>query len=287
MAVASVKDLRKRTGFDPGSIDFVILCTQTPDHTLPASANLVQLALDLPKETMCFDFNQGCSGYVYGLSIAAGLIASAQARRGLLITSEAYSKWLHPQDRVNRTLFGDGASATLLEACEESRAGLGPFVHGTDGSGYERLTIPVSGAHAIDKDTTSLPEKVDSGGNLTTDAHLFMDGPEIFRFAVDKVPPLLKNLLSKADITLEQVDHVVLHQANIFMLSYLIKIMKIPPEKATLEMKEVGNTVSTSIPLAIAMAAEGVRIADGQTLALLGFGVGYSWSAGLVIWKQD
>jgi 3-oxoacyl-[acyl-carrier-protein] synthase-3 len=162
---------------------------------------------------------------------------------------------------------------------------MGPFIYGTDGAGYDRLIVPVSGAHAIGVNQSALPEEVGDGGHRRTAANLFMDGPEIFRFAVTTVPGLLKGLLDKAGVTVEEIDRVVFHQANLFMLNYLVKIMKLPPEKVVLELEEVGNTVSTSIPLAIAMAVEKGRIADGARLALLGFGVGYSWSGALVSWR--
>jgi len=285
LAIAAVRDLKKRSGFDNSSIDFLVLCTQTPDHALPATSCMLQASLGLPQSCMCFDFNQGCSGYVYGLGLAGGLIASGQARRGILVTSEIYSKWIHPQDRSSRTIFADGASATLLEATETGCCGMGPFIYGTDGAGYDRLIVPVSGAHAIGVNQSALPEEVGDGGHRRTPANLFMDGPEIFRFAVTTVPGLLKGLLDKAGVTVEEIDRVVFHQANLFMLNYLVKIMKLPPEKVVLELEEVGNTVSTSIPLAIAMAVEKGRIADGARLALLGFGVGYSWSGALVSWR--
>lgn len=285
MAVAAVINLQQKSEFDVESIDFLILCTQTPDHALPATSCKIQENLNLPKTCMSFDFNQGCSGYVYGLGIAGALIASGQAERGLLVTGEAYSKWIHPKDRITRTIFGDAATATLLEACPKEKSGLGPFIYGTDGSGYDRLIVPCSGAHAMGIDPSQLNANVDESGNVRRQDNLFMDGPEIFRFAVTTVPNLFKALMHKAEIELDQIDHIILHQANMFMLEYLTKIMKIPKDKMIYEIEDVGNTVSCTIPLAIARAAEDGRMLNGARLALIGFGVGYSWSAGLARWR--
>ncbi len=283
LALKAVRDLAHRTPFEPGEIDFLILCTQTPDHALPATACRLQQEIGLPGRCMAFDFNQGCSGYVYGLGIASALIASGQARKGLLLTSEIYSRWIHPRDIANRTLFGDGASATLLEASTAEEAGLGPFIYGTDGKGYDRLIVERSGAHALGPQClVHRPEyDVESRGP----ANLFMDGPEIFRFAVTTVPGLYRSLLDLAGMEQDAIDYVVFHQANAFMLNHLSKLMKLPSQKVVLELENTGNTVSSSIPLAIARAAENGRIADNTVLALLGFGVGYSWAGTLVRWR--
>lgn len=284
MAVQACRDLQRKTGLDPVTIDFLVLCTQTPDYALPATACIVQKELGFPVSCMAFDFNQGCSGYVYGLGIAAGLIASGQANRGILVTSEAYSKWIHPMDRSARTIFADAACATLVEADPDGVPRMGPFLYGTDGRGYERLIVPASGAHSIGLNPACLAERVDKDGHRRTDANLFMDGPEIFRFAVTTVPALFNNLLAKAGVTLDKIDRIVFHQANMFMLNYLQKLMKIPLEKIVFDLEDVGNTVSSTIPLAIGRAAERGEMANGDTLALLGFGVGYSWSGALVYW---
>lgn len=240
-------------------VDFVLLCTQTPDSPLPAVAHLLQDELDISTNTLCFDYSQSCAGYVVGLSIASALIDSGQAGSGLLITSEAYSKWIHPDDKVCQDIFADGASATLLEAGE----GIGPFVHGSDGRGYEHFTVK--------------------------DGYLYMNGPEMFRFTMERVPELWDELIAKKALGDQlheiDIDKVVLHQASPIILESLIKVLDIPPEKAIVDFDGVKNTVSSSIPIAIARAVERGEIKNGDTLAVLGFGAGYSWSGCIVEWR--
>jgi 3-oxoacyl-[acyl-carrier-protein] synthase-3 len=263
------------------AIDFLLFCTQSPDHFLPTTACLMQERLGLPTHAGALDFNLGCSGYVYGLGLAKGLVETGQARNVLLVTAETYSKHIHPGDRSVRTLFGDAAAATLVNAGDG--AGIGPLVYGTDGRGGGNLIVPTGGMRRPRTGGTA-PAQADGQGHLRSADHLFMDGPELFSFTLKAVPALVAAMLERAGATLDSVDHFVFHQANQYMLESLRRKIRIPRDKFLTGFEHCGNTVSSSIPIVLeAKAAQGLFRA-GQRLMLVGFGVGYSWGAALVEW---
>lgn len=280
LAYEAAKKLLASGAVQAGEIDLLILCTQTPDYALPTSACLLQDRLGLPRTCAAFDVNLGCSGFVYGLSIAKGFLESGLAGKALLLTGDTYSKWLAPDDMSVRTVFGDGAAATLVELKDspDGREYLGPFVFGTDGSGWYRLAVHGSGARPFrPEDRALLPEGRQPG-------KLYMDGPNIFTFTIKEVPAAYEALMAKAGKSTADLDLVVFHQANTFMLDHLRKRIRIPVEKFALVLKEFGNTVSSSIPIALVESAKAGKLWDGATVALVGFGVGYSWCANLMIW---
>ncbi|CDG82581.1 ketoacyl-ACP synthase III [Janthinobacterium agaricidamnosum] len=267
-----------------GDIDFLILCTQTPDYLLPTSACILQHRLGLPTSCGALDINLGCSGYVYGLAMAKGLIEAGIRRNVLLLTADTYSKLINPLDRSVRTLFGDGAAATLVSAAAapdpHGSAALGPFVLGSDGSGANHLMVPAGGMRTARSAATAV-DSIDASGNLRSLNDLFMDGAEIMQFTLSSVPRVMRELLETSGKTLDDIDHVIFHQANQFMLEALRKKLKIPAEKFIVELDTVGNTVSSTIPIAIDRARDKGRIRPGDTALLLGFGVGYSWGGTL------
>jgi 3-oxoacyl-[acyl-carrier-protein] synthase-3 len=281
LAVAAGKALFASGACEPGEIDYLLLCTQSPDYFLPATACLVQDRLGLPTSCGAIDFNQGCSGFVYGLSLAKGLIESGVARNVLLITAETYSKFTNRRDRSVRTLFGDAAAATLVRAAEDGAQSIGPFVFGTDGRGAENLIVRAGGMRQPLSEAALL-EREDKGGNWRAEANLFMNGPEIFNFTLSAVPKAVNELLRRAGKTAADVDYFVFHQANRFMLDKLRAKMNIPPEKFCLEMESCGNTVSSTIPIALERARNDGRIAAGANVMVVGFGVGYSWGAAMM-----
>ncbi len=283
LGVAAAQRLFEKTGCSPQSVDFLLFCTQSPDYFLPTTACLVQHRLGLRTDCGAIDFNQGCSGYVYGLGVAKSLIESATAANVLLITAETYSKFINHRDRSARAIFGDGASATLLTAVESEKELIGPFVFGTDGNGAEELIVPAGGMRRpVSREQTV--EKKDSRGNWRSECNLYMNGPEIFNFTLKTVPKVLDQLLQKSSCSLDQVDRFFFHQANKFMLERLRAKLKIPPERFWLEMQDCANTVSSTIPIALESAQCRQWIRSGDTLALVGFGVGYSWAATLLHW---
>lgn len=272
LAVNAAEVLFARGEVSKEDIDFVLLCTQSPDYLLPTSACIAQNRLGLRTSIGALDFNLGCSGYVYGLSLAKGLIYGGIARNVLLLTAETYNKHLHPRDKGNRTIFGDAATATVVST--EGIAEIRNFSLGTDGSGYENLMIKSGG--------TRFPEKqndltFDENGNPHSSDYLFMNGSEIFTFTLDNVPPLVKDTLRQNEMEKEDVNLFVFHQANKYMLDFLRKKIKIAPEFFYNCLANYGNTVSNTIPIALCNALDDGSIKSGSKVMIAGFGVGYSW----------
>lgn len=264
-------DIKKET------IDFVILCTQSPDYFLPTSACILQDRLGLNISCGAFDFNLGCSGFVYGLSIAKGLIASAQAQNVLLVTAETYSKFIEERDIVNRSIFGDAAAATLVS--DTGYAEIMNPVYGTDGSGYDRLIVKTGGMKH--RERLNDYHCTEDGGCLSSD-HLYMDGPDIFSFTLDKVPKLVEDVIKKNDLSFEEIDLFVLHQANKYLMEFLRKKMRISVDKFYYCMSDYGNTVSSTIPIALYHALKENTISAGDIVLLAGFGVGLSWAGNIL-----
>ena len=257
-------------GIDKSKIDFILLCTQSPDYVLPSSACILQDKLGLSKDCGAFDFNLGCSGYEYGLAIAKGLIVADVAKNVLLLTSETYTKYLHPQDKGHSTIFGDGATATLVST--EGFAEIGAVVVGTDGSGAENLIVHTSGArHKKMKNDV----QYDETGTVKSSDHLYMHGGNVFNFTADVVPDMVDKLLQKSGLRQEEIDLWVFHQANKYMINYLRKLLCIDKDKFYIFMEKVGNTVSSTIPIALCEARKENKLHGNVLLA--GFGVGLSW----------
>ena len=283
LAVQAAEKLFSESGFPKDKIDFLLLCTQSPDYFLPTTACIVQDILGLPTSCGAFDFNLGCSGFVYGLAITKGLIAGGMAKNVLLLTVETYTKYIHPKDKSVRTIFGDGAAATLITHEEGDPCKIGEFVFGTDGKGASNLIVP-AGAMAMPKSEETAKERVDEQGNVRSLNNLYMNGPEIFNFTLDIVPDTVKSLLARAKLSMDDIDLFVFHQANKFMLDSLRDKIGIPDEKFYVNMEDKGNTVSATIPIAMKDALDEGRIRRGDRLMLLGFGVGYSWAGCIVEW---
>lgn len=300
MAVSAAENLFENGSCQPEDIDYVLLCTQSPDYFLPTSACVVHERLGLPKSCGALDFNLGCSGYVYGLSLAKGIIEGGMARNVMLITSETYSKYINPLDRVNRPLFGDGAAATLVQAVDTLNVStsrdnsappvkegfIGPFVFGTDGSGADLLIIP-AGAHRQPATPDDRVERPDGKGSVRSKVQICMHGPGIFAFALDRVPPLVKELLDKSGKTKEEIGCYVFHQANKYMLEKLREVCGLEQCRYFNDILKRGNTVSSSIPIAMVDAYECGMLGTGETAMLAGFGVGLSWAGALVTLPDD
>ena len=268
-------------------VDYVLFCTQSPDYFLPTSACVMQHRLGLPQSAGALDINLGCSGYVYGLSLAKGLIETGQSQNLLLITADTYSKFMHPQDKSVRTLFGDGAAATLIQSEAQEGPGqpcaIGPFVLGTDGEGAGNLIVEAGG---LRRRIPSNQVAWDDHGNPKSDGCLYMNGGEVLTFTLDRVPGTMRELLTKAGLGIQDIDLFVFHQANKYMLDVLRKACRIPEEKFYVCLRNFGNTVSSTIPIALKTAASSGLLKPGAKVLLAGFGVGYSWGATLIQWKH-
>lgn len=258
-------------------INFIFNVTQSPDYKLPTTACIMQDVLGLSKSAGAFDINLGCSGYVYGLAVSKALIQSGIARNVLLITAETYSKHVHPMDKSTRTIFGDGAAATLVG---NGGMEIGCFDLGTDGSGRELLMIPAGGEKLPCSAETA--KEMETDGNIRSQDNIYMNGTGIFEFTIREVPSSVERVLEKEHLGKNDVDLFVFHQANQFMLSFLEKKMKLPKEKCYHNFSDIGNTVSASIPIALKRAMEDGTIHPNQTIVLSGFGVGLSWGSTVI-----
>ena len=272
LAEKAARKLFSEYDINPQDIDFVLLCTQSPDYFLPSTACLLQDRLGIPTSAGAFDYNLGCSGCIYGMALAKGLIAGGIAKNVLLLTAETYNKYLHPQDKGNRSIFGDGAAACLIST--EGFAHIGEFVLGTDGSGANNLIVKTGAAR---QRTATGRSMEDEEGHVWYDDSLYMNGGSIFNFTLDAVPAMMVQLLEKNDLEKEDVDYYVFHQANKFMLSTIQELCSLPKEKFYNHLTNTGNTVSSTVLIALKDCLDRQMIKSGDDVMITGFGVGLSW----------
>ena len=276
LAVEAANRLFEASGVKREEIDFVIMATQSPDHFLPPTACIIQDKLHIPVTAGAFDFDLGCSGYVYGLAIAGSFVDSGLAKNVLLLTGDTITRFIHPEDN-NRVLFGEAASATVVS--KNGFARIGKFEKGSDGSGADFLIVKNGAARHL---AHTGNETTDDEGNTRRDDYFYMDGSSVFNFTIDRVPSLINNTLIQNELSLDEVDYVVLHQANKFMLNTIRKVCRIPKDKFYINLKNTGNTTSTTIPLALEDCLEQTMFKKGDKVLVAGFGVGLSW-AGTVL----
>jgi len=275
LAVAAAEKLFRQQRVDPATIDFVLFCTQTPDYPLPTTSCLIQDRLSLPTHCGALDFNLGCSGYVYGLAMADGLIQSGVAERILFLTAETYSKFIDAEDRSLRTIFGDGAAATLVTASDERS--MWGFQFGSDGSGGDMLLVGEGGARAA-------ADAIKPRHRKRWKSRLYMDGPSLINFTVDAVPRLVDQILEKQGLSDDDISQYLMHQATWKMLEQLRLRMGVSPERLPVELADVGNTVSCTLPILIDRLRAAGRMDPQSVSMLIGFGVGLSWAG--CLWKD-
>ena len=271
----AARKLFEQYDVDPKSIDFLLLCTQTPDYTLPTTACLLQDRLGLRTDSGAFDFNLGCSGFVYGLSVADGLIRAGTAKRILLITAETYSKLIAPNDRSLRTIFGDAAAATLIEPTDEPS--IRGMKFGTDGSGGDTLLAPAGGFRQQD-------DQIQPRGRKRWPSELYMDGPSLISFTIGKIPETLDNILSSAGVAKDEIAYYLFHQATFKMLDQLRTVLQIEESKLPIRLSDIGNTVSSTLPILIQQMRDSHELNRSQKNLLVGFGVGWSWAG--CVWQD-
>jgi 3-oxoacyl-[acyl-carrier-protein] synthase-3 len=268
LAQKASENLFTKYKIDREEVDYILYCTQSPDYNLPNNVSILHQRLSLRNDIASLEYNQGCSGYIYGLSLAKALITSNLANKVLLVTSDTYTKYIDNDDRANKTIFGDGATATLLTSNEVEK--FGEFIFGTDGKGSSNLCINNSGLSK-----TKLTEE-------GFENKLFMNGSEIFNFTLEAVPESIEKVLEKNNLNFEDIDYFLFHQANNFMLEHLRKKLNIPEEKFPKFIENTGNTVSSTIPLMMNDLNEKQTLQKGDKILLIGFGVGYSWGTTIV-----
>lgn len=272
MAEKAALKLFEEYQIDPKSIDFLMLCTQSPDYFLPSTACVLQNRLGIPTTAGAFDYNLGCSGCVYGMAMAKGFIAAGIAKNVLLLTAETYNKYLHHKDKSNRSIFGDGAAACLIST--EGFAEIGEFSLGTDGSGANNLIVK-TGASRLKEATGKFVE--DEEGHIWYDDYLYMNGGAIFNFTLDAVPAMMKEILEKNKLEKDQINYYVFHQANKFMLNTIRKVCALPKDKFYVNLATTGNTVSSTVLIGLKNCIETQTIKVGDNVMISGFGVGLSW----------
>ena len=244
-------------------VDGLIYVTQSPESTIPTTACLLHERLGLAENCLAFDLNQGCSGFVYGLSMASGLIGTEQITRCLLVCAEGYSKYISPQDRTCRPIFSDGASAVIIEA--GGSGDIGPFVFATDGTGAPNLTL-----------------KKNNGVAGVGDQILHMNGPKVLEFTMEAVPAYVSRLIDKAELGIGDIDMFVFHQASKVVLDRVRRKLDINEAKMFRNYRDMGNTVSATIPVAMKQAQSAGILAPDMTVLIMGFGVGYSLAGCIV-----
>jgi len=272
----AAKALLAELKWEPASIDLLIVVTQSPDYFSPATACVLQQRLGLSTACAAFDVNLGCSGWVYGLWMASGMIAGGAARRALLLVGDVVSQTMSKEDRSVAPLFGDAGAATALE--RDPTAPPMEFVLGTDGEGARHLMVPAGGFRLRARDENAVMV-TQADGNTRSLQNIHMNGAEVFTFTLRSVPPLIREVMTRAGWSHADTDAYVFHQASAFMLKSLARSCKIPPEKFVLAMETYGNTSSVSIPLSMCEKLRGPLAEGTQKLVLAGFGVGWSWGA--------
>lgn len=272
LAEKAARKLFGEYGINPKEIDFILLCTLSPDYFMPSTACILQDRLGIPTSAGAFDYNLGCSGCIYGMAMAKGLIAGGIAKNVLLLTAETINKYLHPQDKSNRSIFGDGAAACLIS--KEGFAHIGEFVLGTDGSGANNLIVKTGAAR---QRTATGRNMEDEEGHIWYDDYFYMNGGSIFNFTLDAVPAMMVQLLEKNDLEKEDVDYYVFHQANKFMLSSIQDLCSLPNDKFYNNLTNTGNTVSPTVLIALKDCLDRQMIKSGDNVMISGFGVGLSW----------
>jgi len=281
IAVKAAEKLFIENNIRKEEIDFLILCTECQDYFLPATSCVVQGRLGLREDMGAYDINLGCSGFIYGLATAKGLISAGLAENVLFITADTITRTIHPMDKSTRTLFGDAAAATLITKSDID--GVLDFAFGTRGSGMDRLIIP-AGAWAVPSSEETRIEVVNQWGNVRTKENLYMDGPEIMNFTLDVAPKMLEEILVKNNMKLDDINYVVLHQASLMLLEKLRDALNIPEEKFFINIQTKGNTASCTIPLALRdMQTQGL-LEEGDKILIMGFGVGLSYAGTIINW---
>jgi 3-oxoacyl-[acyl-carrier-protein] synthase III len=285
LALTAAERLLRNSPIDRSLIDLLIFVSQTPDYRIPPTASVLHGKLSLSQSCATFDINQACSAYPYALSVAHSMIVSGTAHYALVLNADTLTKLIHPGDRSLAVLHGDGAAATLVGPCQ-SDAGFEGFCLGTDGCGAKHLLVPAGGSRMpLSEDTQR--EQIDEAGCVRTAEHLTMNGPAVFHFSLYKVPEVTREALAKLGLTMDDIDCVILHQANRTMMDLIFKSLRVPPEKRFYCLESMGNLSGPSTPVALAEAWRQGRIRPGSRTLLCSFGAGLSWGVALIRWPAD
>ena len=280
LAYKAAVRLMEDNDIDPNSIDVLLFMSQTADYRIPATAPILQHRLGLSIDTLCLDLSQGCSGFVFALSTAFAYASMEGVNRVLLLDGETFSKIVNKRDKVDWPLYGDGATATLVEKGDFEPS---TFILRSDGSGKDSVIIRDGMRNKVTPE--SCLEKEEEDGNIRSGLEVFMDGMAVFNFAMKRVPKSIKEIVEVSGCTFEDVDWLVFHQANKFMTDFFVKKLKFNAEKVPYCIQKYGNTSSTSVPLTIVSELHD-KLKDGQRVIMSGFGAGLSWGTANIVFNQ-
>lgn len=274
-SVKAAEKLFQEHRIDKSEIDFLIFCTHTPDYIAPATACVIQQRLGLPKNIGAMDVGLGCTGFIYILSMAKGLVETGMAKNILLLNSESITRFIHPDDRSSRCLFGDAATATLVS--ERKQEGISRFVFGTNGAGKDMMIIKAGGMRYPANESSKV--HTDEYGNVCADEYFYIDGMNVVSFSIEVSVKMMKELLAVTRQSKEDIDYFVFHQGGGLVLELLQKKLNIPKEKFCIDLSNTGNTGSCTIPIALRNSMDSLKIKKGNKVMLVSFGVGLSWAA--------
>jgi 3-oxoacyl-[acyl-carrier-protein] synthase-3 len=279
LCFAAAEKLIADNNIDRSEIDLLIFISQTPDYRMPATSVILQHRLGLPTGAMAFDLNLGCSAFIYGLSVAFGLMQQPGIRKALILDGETRSKVYSPKDRRTGFIFGDAGVAALIEKNEKYTETY--FSFNSDGSREDLIKIK-NGGYRFPTTVESLTEKtVDEYGNIRSDDQGYMNGSEVFNFVISEIPKDVKLIFDYSKIEKDNIDFFVFHQANSFINNYLAKKLKLDASKIPSTIEKFGNTSSVSVPLTIVSELKD-KIADTNQLFLSAFGVGMTWASSII-----
>ena len=277
----AAKKLMEDNNIDSNSIDVLLFMSQTSDYRIPATAPILQHRLGLSRDTACLDLSLGCSGYVYALSTAFAYASMEGVNRVLLLDGETFSKIVNKRDKVDWPLYGDAATATLIEKGDFEES---VFILKSDGAGEDAVKIP-SGGMRNRVTASSILEREREEGNIRNDLEVYMDGMDVFNFAMSVVPKSVKEIVKETDTTLDDIDWLVFHQANKFMTDFFAKRLKFDMNKVPYCIQKYGNTSSTSVALTIVSELES-KLKNGDRVVMCGFGAGLSWGTARIVFNN-
>lgn len=268
MAVKAIKNLQESSGKEVSDADFIIVCTTTPDQPMPNVASRIQYKMQI-ENAGCNDIYAACAGFIYGLQVAHGFINSGIYKKVLVVGSETLTKATDFEDRTSCILFGDGAGAVLMESGEEEQ--FIAFNSGTSGEFGHDLYL-------------SHKKKTINGVGINPNSKIVQNGRSVFKWAVGNIPVKIRELVEKAGLTLDDIDYIVPHSANLRIIEAIAKDLDFPMDRIPESVTEFGNTSSASIPLAIAKSVKNGGIKKGDTLLMIGFGGGLTFAGAIMKW---
>lgn len=278
LAYKACKKLFKKNNID--SIDGIIFCTQSQDYIIPSNSCILQDMLKMSNNVFALDINSACSGFIYGIAVAEGLISSKRLNNIMLVNADTYSKYINKNDRSARVLFGDAAAVTLLKKTDAEK-GVIDIQFSTSGNDFKKFIIPAGGCRMPKSDDTNIPQ-VDNSGNVRTLENIYMDGMGVLNFINSQVPRQIKRILKNNSLVKSDIDLFVFHQSSKLTLDSLPKLLRISPNKIFKNIHDIGNTVSASIPIALKDALDSKQIKEGKKILISGFGAGLSLGSAVI-----